>query len=158
MLKPSLSARSMARCEQLLLRVALLDRAARQRRAARRVAEAELPAYLVAEPARGEVVARERALVAIAKHALVERRRTFEHLAETLFAPALAVRLGRALLVFELDAEALAETLDRADEVDLLHLLDEGDRIAPLAAPEALERPARRRHGEARSLLLMERA
>ena len=144
--------------EQLLLRVALLERAPAERRAAGCEAEAELLAHVLAEPTAGEVLARERAPVALPQHALVERGRPLEQLLEPLAALALPGGLGRDLLVLDLDVEPLREELDRADEVDLLELLDERDRIAALAAAEALERPARRRDDEARRPLLVERA
>src|SRR5262249_28596838 len=62
------------------------------------------------------------------------------------------------LLVLDLDAEDSCEVLDRADEVRVLDLLHEADRVAAHAATEALERPASRCHGEARRALLVERA
>ena len=58
----------------------------------------------------------------------------------------------------ELSAELSRRSADDLDEVDLLHLLDERDRIAAFAAAEALVGATRRRHREARRLLLMERA
>ena len=63
-----------------------------------------------------------------------------------------------SLLVLDLHAEALRKLLDRADEVERVELRDERDRVAALAASEALVRAACRRHREARRPLLMERA
>src|SRR4029077_18581422 len=69
----------------------------------------------------------------------------------------LLLLLGRRLLVLEVDAETPCEQLDRADEVDVLRVLDKRDRVAALAAPEALEGAASRRDGEAGRALLVER-
>src|ERR671934_578642 len=99
-----------------------------------------------------------RADIGLPQVALVERRRPVEELVQALLAPAEALLLGRGLLVLELHVEAVGEELDRADEVDALALLDEGDRVAPLAAAEALERAALGRDAEARGSLLVERA
>src|SRR4029077_18346711 len=64
----------------------------------------------------------------------------------------------RELLVLDLHVESLSDLLDRSYEVDLFDLLYERDRVAALAAPEAFEGAACRGDGEARRLLLMERA
>src|SRR4029079_16839550 len=81
-----------------------------------------------------------------------------EQLGQPVPAPPRVLGLGRDLLVFDLDAEALRERFDRADEVDLLHLRDEGDRIAAFAAAEALEGATCRCDREAGRALLMEPA
>ena len=129
---------------QLVLRVALLQRARREPRPARRIAEPELAADLLAEPAGGEVLARAGAGLGLPEHSRVELGRPLEQRPQPVLALSLLLLLGRRLLVLELDAEAAREQLDRADEVDVLGLLDEGDRVAALAAAEALERAARR--------------
>ncbi len=143
---------------QLVLRVALLLRARREPRPTRRVAEPELAADLLAELTGGEVLARAGAQLGLPEHARVELGGTLEQGSELVVAPPLLLLLGRRLLVLQLDTEALREQLDRADEVDVLGLLDECDRVAALAAAEALERAAARRDGEARRPLLVERA
>ena len=66
--------------------------------------------------------------------------------------------LGRDLLVLELHTEPLRQHLDGTDEVHALELLDEADRVAALAAAEALERSARGRDRKAGRALLVERA
>ncbi len=144
--------------EQIVSREILLLCGACERGAARREAEPERAADVLAEPALLEVGARERTLLAVPEHALVEHGRALEQPGEPVLALPLALRLGRDLLVFDRDAEALGERLDRTDEVDLLELLHERDRVTPLAAAEALVRAARRRDGEARRALLVERA
>src|SRR6266851_5263277 len=143
-------------CEQVIPRELLLLRTAGKRGAARRIAEPECAAHLFAEPSRLEVRPRERALLAVPQQALVEHGRTLQQVPEPVLAAALALGLGGDLLIFDRHAEALRERLDRTDEVDLLQLLDERDRIAALAAAEAFVRAARRRDGEARRALLVE--
>src|SRR5439155_4962165 len=120
--------------QQIVLREALLERTPRQGRAARRIAEPELAAHPLREAARLEIGARECALLAVPEHLLVERGRALHQLRQLLLALARAIGLGRDLLVLDLDTEALCERLDRADEVDLLELLDERERVATLAA------------------------
>src|SRR5579864_2331178 len=144
--------------EQILLGEPFLQRAPRERRPARSEAEPERAADLLTEPARREVLPRERALLAVPQQLFVERGGAVHQLREPFLAPARTVGLRRDLLVLDLDVEALRELLDRADEVHLLDLLDERDRIAALAAAEALEGASRRRDGEAWRPLLMERA
>ena len=139
-------------------REALTRRRARERGAARGEAEPELAADLLAEVARGEVLARERAALGLPQEPLVEGRRPVEQLEEPLAPLPRSVLLGRGLLVLELHAEPVAEPLDRADEVEVLFLLDERDRVAALAAAEALEGAAVGRDAEARRPLLVKRA
>ena len=136
--------------EQLVAGESLPRRRARERGAARGEAEPELAADLLAEVARGEVLARKRAALGLPQEPLVEGRRPVEQLEEPLTPLPRAVLLGRGLLVLELHAEPVAEPLDRADEVEVLLLLDERDRVAALAAAEALERAAVGRDAEAR--------
>ena len=88
---------------------------------------------------------------------LVERRRLVEHGVEPVAPPARLLLLRRGLLVFERDAEALRQPLDRTGEVEVLGLADEGDHVA-LAAPEAVVELVGRVDGEARRSLLVERA
>ena len=90
--------------------------------------------------------------------ALVEAGGPLEQRVEALSVSALPVLLGRRLLVVELHVEAIGEPLDRADEVDPLDLLHERDRVASLAAAEALEQSTIGRDAEARRPLLVERA
>ena len=142
--------------EELLLRVALLPRAAGELAAAGRVADAELAADLLAEAARREVLARGRADVGVPQHTPVELGGALEQRAQPLVARALTLVLGRALLVLELDVEPPREHFDRVDEVDAVPLHEERDRVAALAAAEALERAARGRDREARRALLVE--
>jgi hypothetical protein len=144
--------------EKLLLRVALLHRTRSEPRTARRVAEPELAADLLAETARREILARSDARLRLPEHAPIELRGALEQCPEPVVAPPLLLLLGRCFLVLELDAEAAGQRLDRADEVEVLRLLDERDRVAALAAAEALERPTPGRHGEARRPLLVEGA
>src|SRR4029079_3133441 len=146
-----------ARPGDLVAREPLLEGAAGERGAARGEAETELAADLLPQPARREVVAREGARLRFPQVALVERRRPVEQLEQPLAPLSQPVLLRRRLLVLELDAEAVGQPLDRADEVDVLQLLDECDRVAALAAAEALEGAAVGRDAEARRLLLVER-
>ena len=90
--------------------------------------------------------------------ALVEGRRALEQRVQPLLPLPLAIRLRRGLLVLERHVEAVCEPLDRTDEVELLGLLDEVDRVAALAAAEAMEGSALGHHRERRRLLLVERA
>src|SRR5581483_2606189 len=141
---------------ELVRAESFLTGAARERLAPGCIAEPERAADVLAEPSAGEIF--DRARVAVPEHALVESGRALEQLLEPVSAPPRPLDLGRELLVLERDTEAAREELDRADEVDLLDLPDERDRIPALAAAEALERAARRRDDEARRLLRMERA
>ena len=125
--------------------------------AARGQPEPERLRDLLAEPATLEIRAHRLAGRALPEVALVERGRRLEQLVEPVALAPLRVGLRRGLLVLELDVEAVGEPLDRADEVQSLELLDEADRVAADAAAEAVVRPAVRRHGEARRLLLVER-
>src|SRR6185437_12167818 len=134
-------------CEQLLLGVSLLQRAGGEPRGAGCVAEPELAADLLAEPAGGEIVARAGSGLRLPEHAGVEFGRPLEQRPQLILAPTPLLLLRRGLLVLELDPEAPREQLDRADEVDVLRLLDERDRVAALAAAEALVRAASRRDG-----------
>src|SRR6185503_4997608 len=121
---------------------------------ARCIPEPEDACDLLPQPARREIVARERALLGVPEQALVEDGRALEQLEQPLAPAALAIGLRIAVLVLELDAEPAREHLDRADEVEVVQPLHERDRIAALAAAEALERAARGRDGEARRPLL----
>ena len=51
----------------------------------------------------------------------------------------LAVVAGAAVLVAQLDADAVGELLDRLGEGQVVDLLHEGDDVAALAAAEAVE-------------------
>ena len=141
---------------ELVLGIALLQRAGPEPRPAGRVTEPKLTADLLAELTGGEVVARRSTRLRLPEHACVELGRPLEQRAQPLVAAALLLLLGRRLLVFELDPEPSREQLDRADEVEVLGLLDEGDRVAALATAEALERAAGGRDGEARRPLGVE--
>src|SRR5262249_7733511 len=63
---------------------------------------------------------------------------------------------GRGLLVLQGDAEPIGQPLDRADEVEPLHLLDEADRVAAALAAETLVEAVRAVHREAWRPLLVE--
>ena len=89
---------------------------------------------------------------------LIEGGRAVEQLEEPLLALARTILLRRGFLVLELDAEAVGKPFDRADEVEVLLLLDEGDRVATFAAAEAFERAPVGGDVEARRLLLVEGA
>src|SRR5262249_59588959 len=119
---------------ELFARVALLGRALREGSTPGCEAEAELAADLLPEAPRGEVVASKAAGLRLPEVALVERRRPVQQLEQPLSPLARAILLWRGLLVLELHAEPVGEPLDRADEVGVLLLLDEGDRVARLAA------------------------
>ena len=115
-------------------------------------------ADLLAEAAALEVRARRLAARRFPEVALVERGRLLEQREQPLALPALAILLRRALLVLQRHVEPVGQELDRTDEVQVLLLLDERDRVAALAAAEALERASVGRHAEARRLLVVERA
>src|SRR5207245_2597034 len=124
------------RVDEFGARVALRDRAPRERRLARGEPEPELAADLLAAAAPREVRARLRGSLGLPEVALVEAGGPLEQRVEALSVSALPVLLGRPLLVVELHVEAIGEPLDRADEVDPLVLLHERDRVASLAAAE----------------------
>src|SRR5262249_40927426 len=69
-----------------------------------------------------------------------------------------AAQLGRLLDLGQLDAVAVREPLGRLDEALALHLHDESEHVALLAAAEADERAAIGRHVERPRLLAVERA
>src|SRR5262249_18408634 len=68
------------------------------------------------------------------------------------------LRLRRGLLVRERDAEALGEELDRADEVEVLDITHEADRVPAAVAAVAVVELVDRVHGEAGCALLVKRA
>ena len=115
-------------------------------------------ADLLAEAAALEVPARRLASRRVPEVALVEARRLLEQREQPLALPALAILLRRALLVLQRHVEAVGQELDRTDEVEVLELLDEGDRVAALAAAEALEGASIGRDTETRRLLLVKGA
>src|SRR5207245_16541 len=143
---------------QLVMGAALPRTLPRQRRAAASQPDPGLPRDRLSEPARREVLPRERAGLRLPEVALVERRRALEHRVQPFLPLPLAIRLRRRLLVLERDVEAVRQPLDRPDEVELLGLLDEIDRVAALAAAEAVKGSTLRHHRERRRLLLVERA
>ena len=147
-----------ARREQLLDGESLRPSGPPQRRATEREPEPELAADLLPETAPGQVVARAAARRGRPEIVLVERRRADEQLEQALSPTALGVLAGRRLLVLEHDVEAVGERLDRPDEVQLLRLLDEADRVAARAAAEAVVGPLRGTDREARRPLLVKRA
>ena len=71
---------------------------------------------------------------------------------------AVALHRGAAALVGELEADPVGEPLDGLDEPDDLDLLQERDRVAVLAAAEAVEGAVAGAHVERRRLLVVERA
>ena len=124
--------------EQLLAGELALMGLLRQRLRARREAEPERAADLLAEPSPGEVRPRVLGAGRIPQAALVERRRRREQLAEPVAPPPLGLDARRRLLVLELDPEAVGEPFDGAGEVEVLRLLDERDQVAAGAAAEAV--------------------
>ena len=142
---------------QLVGGEALLARLLREP-GARREAEAELAADLLAEAAALEVRAHRDAGRGLPEVALVERRGLVEHGVEPVAALARLLLLRRGLLVLERDAEPLRQPLDRAGEVEVLGLADERDHVAALAAAEAVVELVGRVDREARRPLLVERA
>ena len=137
---------------------ALLLRLARERGRERREPEPELAAGLLAEPAPGQVLARRRAGVRVPEVALVERGGLLEQRVEPVAPLPVGVGLRRGLVVLERDVEALGEELDGADEVELLGLAHERDRVAARAAAEAVVDALLGVDREARRPLLVERA
>src|SRR5262249_23426509 len=119
--------------EQLLLRVTLLRRTRRQPCPTRRVAEPKLAADVLAEPPRREVLPRRRPGLRLPKPPRVDLGGPLEQRSQPVVALPPPLLLRRRLLVLELDAEAPRQHLDRSDEVDVLCLLDEGDRVTSLA-------------------------
>ena len=146
-----------ARGAQLVAREALLLRLAGEA-GARREAEPELAADLLAQPAAREVRAHRLTGGGIPQVALVERRRLVEQRMQPVTPLSRCLDLRRALLVLERDPEALREPLDRADEVDALRLPHERDHVAALAAAEAVIELVHRVDGEAGRPLLVEGA
>ena len=120
--------------------------------------EPELLRDVLAEPARCEVLPDGSSGVAVPEKPLEVRRRLLENGVEALAPPALGLDARRCLLVLERHAKAFGEPLDRADEVEVLRLADEGDDVSPLPAPEAVVELVDRVHGERRRPLLVERA
>ena len=145
-----------ARRDELLLRVAALARLGRELPRPGREAEAELLADRFVEPALLQVGANGGGSCPFPEISLVEDRRRFEHREVPIAALPPRRGLGRGLLVLELDAGAVAEPLDRLDEVEPLALLHERDQVAALPAAEAVEELLDRVHGEARRPLLVE--
>src|ERR1700719_3940172 len=86
------------------------------------VADAELAQYLLAQPTRGQILARARGLARLPEGALVVGGGALE---QAVAAHALLLGLGVLGLAFELDTVALGEQLERALEVNALGLLDE---------------------------------
>ena len=144
------------RGSQLLVRESLLACLLGER-ASRREPEAKLPARVLAQAAGCEVLL-DRLPRLGPEHALVERRCLVEQRVEPLLALPLRVRLRRRVLVLERDREAVAEPLDRADEVEPFDLPHERDGVTADAAAEAVVGAAIRRDRERRRLLLVEGA
>src|SRR2546429_7591684 len=103
--------------EQLLLGVALLERTRSEARAARRVAESELAAHLLAEATGGEILARPGAGLGLPERPRVELGCSLQQCPESVVPPPLLLLLGRRLLVLELDPEPARQNLDPADGV-----------------------------------------
>ena len=85
-----------------------------------------------------EVLAPGSALRCLDEQAVVERDRGADDLAETLLA--LAVLADGDVVVAERDAGARRQSFDGLDEVEMLDLPDERDRVAALLATEAVAR------------------
>ena len=147
-----------AGCDELVLRVALAAGLLRQHGAAGRQAEPELPADLLLQAALGQVRPHRLARVRLPEVALVEARRLLEEGEEPFPTGPAGLVLRRRLLVLERDPVAVGEPLDGLDEVEPLRLLHERDQVAALAAAEAVVELPDRVDGEARRLLLVERA
>ena len=104
----------------------------------RREPEPELARDLLAEAARREVLAHGLSGVRLPE----DRSKNAAAWSSSAYSRSRRRRAAscsrRRLLVLERDAEALGEPLDRADEVEVLGLPDEADRVAALAAAEAV--------------------
>src|SRR5712692_4687483 len=123
-----------------------------------RKAESKLAANVLAETAPGKVLAHRLARLGLPEVALVERGRLLEQRVQPLGAAAACVRLRRGRLVLERDPVAVGEPLDRAREVEVLRLADEGDDVAGGRAAEAVVQALLRADREARRPFLVERA
>jgi hypothetical protein len=157
--RPPLRALRQTRLEQLAGGEPRLHRAAHDPLVGvRRVADAELPAHLLVEPARGEVVARVRRLRRLPQHPHVVGGGPLEQLPQPLLGhPPLG--LARVLLgALKLDPETVGEQLQRLRERDVLGLHDELEDVAAHAAAEAVVELLDRVDPERRRPLLVERA
>ena len=123
-----------------------------------RETETERARALLAEPAAREVLPHRCTRLRLPEHPLEVRRRLLEQSGQPLATLACRVLARRRLLVLERDAEPLGEPLDRADEVEVLGLLDEAHDVPALAAAEAVVELADGVDREARRALLVERA
>ena len=141
---------------QLVEREAALARLLREPLAGREP-EPELLRALLAEASLGEVRAHLRSGVTVPEQALEVRRRLLEHGVQALASPALRFDVRRRLLDLDRDAEPVREPLDRADEVEVLRLADEGDDVSALPAAEAVVELVDGVDRERRRLLLVER-
>src|SRR5205823_3544552 len=124
---------------ELLARKALLSSLLREPTAGE--PEPELATGILGETSRRQVLL-DRFPRLRPEHPLVERRGLVEQRIQPLLALALRIRLRRRLLVLERHVEAVAEPLDRTDEVEPLGLAHERDRVAAHPAAEAVVRAA----------------
>ena len=137
---------------ELLRRVAiLLGPLEDRRRAGRRVADRPRLLRLVAQVARGEVLARGRRLLRLHEAAAVERGELGHQRVEALAQPRL-----RVLALLDLNPALRRQLAHRLDEGEPLHLLDELDGVARLPAAEAVVEALRLVDVEGRSLLVVE--
>ena len=92
-------------------------------------------------------------MVALRQHSVVEGDCGFQHVTQPL-----ALRILAAGSLAELHACSLRQPSERLRKVDRVALHDEVEDVATPAAAEALPGLARRRDGERRRLLAVERA
>ncbi len=117
------------------------------------VAQHVRPDRFVGEAPATQVVERRLTVVTLGQHAVVERDRGIEHLAQPLAARVLATRPFA-----ELNPRPGCEPSQRLGEVDRVALHDKVEEVTAAAAAKALPRLARRSDGERRRLLAVEGA
>src|SRR5215475_12311148 len=93
---------------------------------------------LLAQVARGEVLAHRLPGSCVPEVPLEEPGGLVEQRVQAVAPVPCRLRLRRGLLVRELDAEALGEELDRADEVEVLDITHEADRVPAAVAAVAV--------------------
>src|SRR5690606_24787616 len=104
----------------------------------RRQSDPEIAQHLLAQTARGQVLADLLGPRRLPEEAGVELGRPAQELAQPV-APASSLGLARVFgLALELDAVAFGQELDRLGEADALGLLDEIEQVAARLAAEAV--------------------
>src|SRR6185437_5061480 len=88
----------------------------------------------------------------------VEARRVLQQRQQPALLVAALLRLGRRLLVGDLDAEAVTQPLHGGDEVEVLGVLDEADGVAAALAAETVVLLVDGVDRERRRALVVERA